>query len=86
MKRTQLSLKLVTAGALLFGALWFPQPSTAYRQCTPDENYTCSRMGGPKVVCSPYHYCFQNSCYAQCSGFTTNCVPADNNCEPIPIP
>jgi hypothetical protein len=79
MKRSRLFLKLVTAGALVTAVLGFAQPSRAYRECTSAENYTCSQMGGPKVVCTSFHYCFQNSCFAKCSGFT-NCSPADDHC------
>jgi hypothetical protein len=63
-------LKLAVAVALLFGALGFTSPAAAYRECTPEQNYACSHMGGPPVQCSPFHYCFKNSCYASCSGFT----------------
>jgi hypothetical protein len=81
MRKSGLILKLVAAGYLVFAVLGGSQPATAYRQCTPQENSVCSQMGGPKVVCSNFHYCFQNSCFAKCSGFTTNCSPADDQCR-----
>jgi hypothetical protein len=81
MRRSRLILKLVAAGSLVFAVLGGSQPATAFRHCTPQETNLCSQMGGPKVVCGNLHACFQNSCFAQCSGFTTNCSPADDQCR-----
>ncbi len=74
-KRGPWILKLAVTALLVIAALGVTKPAAAYRECTPQENYTCSHTGGSRVVCGTqlYHYCFTNSCFAQCSGFT-NCV------------